>query len=381
MKNKISITLLILSILSIPGFGQKLNSYASGSEIPGYGLQLWLRADTGVILDGSKVTRWKDLSGNGNDAVEADTSRQPLIVNDELNGKPVISFDGTYDRLGFTGSKRMTQISLFTVFKNKSGALGSNPPGFILTLGPGGTYAANEHFAIKMRGMDDGDDDIIVGTEDHNDYIKATGPGIAKYDEWRNINIVRDLTVSNTTLRWNGMDATITASGSGIAISVPLGDSTASGGGIGSTDNFPDLGTVQAKCDIAEIIVYDAVLSNSDRLLIENYLKDKYNLTDSSVTSTDNLTKEYKGFYLNQNYPNPFSSSTLISYSISQPSHVTLTVFDYQGREVAMLVDKVQTPGSYEVEFNRGNLAGGIYFLNLSAGNLSENKKIIILEQ
>ena len=348
------------------------------SEIPGKRLQLWLRADTGLVFNGSKLSRWMDQSGNGNDAIESDTSRQPVLVNNVINNKPVISFDGVNDRLGFTGSKKMSQISLFMVFNNRSGASGSNPPGFVLTFGPGGPYAANEHFAIKMRGMDNGDNDIIVGTEDHNDYVLFTGQNIAKYNEWRNIFIVRDKTVSNTTLWWNGVSAPPTPSGSNLTISIPLGDSTASGGGIGSTDNFPDLGRVLAKCDIAEIIVYDTVLSDPDQSTIEKYLSNKYNITVTGVEDSQNKNIP-ESYTLYQNYPNPFNPSTTIKYSIPQASFVTLNIYDILGREVTSLVNEEKTAGSYQVQFDARLLASGVYFYKIQAGSYIQTKKMILL--
>jgi Secretion system C-terminal sorting domain len=349
------------------------------SDIPGKRLQLWLKADTGIVFNGSKISRWKDQSGNGNDAIESDTSRQPVLVNNVINNRPVIRFDGINDRLGFTGSKRMKQISLFMVFENKSGASGSNPPGFILTLGPSGPYAANEHFAIKMRGMDNSDNDIIVGTEDHNDYVVFAGTNIAKYNEWRNVTIVRDETVSNTTLRWNGIDSPGAPSGSNISVSVPLGDSTASGGGIGSTDNFPNLGTVLAKCDIAEIIVYDTVLSNSDRASIEKYLNDKYNITITGINDLKNRNMP-GGFLLNQNYPNPFNPTTTIKYSVPFNSLVAIKVYDILGREVETLVNEEKAPGNYSVEFNASKLSSGVYFYRMQAGNFISTKKLILMK-
>ncbi len=351
---------------------------AAPSEIPITKLQLWLRDDTGLVFNGSKVSRWMDQSGNGNDAIETDTSRQPVLINNVLNNKPVISFDGVNDRLGFTGSKKMSQISLFMVFNNRSGASGSNPPGFVLSFGPGGPFVANEHFAIKMRGMDNGDNDIIVGTEDHNDYVEFTGQDIAKYNEWRNIFIVRDKTVSNTTLVWNGVSAPSSPSGSNISISVPLGDSTASGGGIGSTDNFPNLGRVLAKCDIAEIIVYDTVLSASDRLSIEKYLNDKYNI---AVTAVDDQISQSipERFILDQNYPNPFNPSTTIKFSIPQASFVTLKIYDILGREVTSLVNEEKTAGSYQIQFYAETLASGIYFYKIEAGSYTQTKKMMLL--
>ncbi len=311
--------------------------------------------------------------------LRSDTSRQPVLVNDVINNKPVISFDGVNDRLGFTGSKKMSQISLFMVFNNRSGASGSNPPGFVLTFGPGGPYAANEHFAIKMRGMDNGDNDIIVGTEDHNDYVVFTGQNIAKYNEWRNIFVVRDKTVSNTTLWWNGVSAPSSASGANISISVPLGDSTASGGGIGSTDNFPDLGRVLAKCDIAEIIVYDTILSDPDRLSIEKYLSNKYNITVTGVEDSQNKNIP-ENYTLYQNYPNPFNPSTTIKYSIPQASFVTLKIYDILGREVTSLVNGDKPAGTYNVEFRGSNLSSGVYFYRLQAGSFTQTKKFILMK-
>jgi hypothetical protein len=89
--------------------------------IPIDGLQLWLKADAGVTLNGSNVSKWADQSGNGNEAIQPDSPHQPLLVKDGLNGKPTIRFDGLDDRLGLTGSKHMSQISFFMVFRMNPG--------------------------------------------------------------------------------------------------------------------------------------------------------------------------------------------------------------------------------------------------------------------
>ena len=350
------------------------------TEIPSNGLQLWLKADAGVMSEATTINRWMDQSGNGNDVIQSVSGRQPFLVSSELNGKPVVRFDGEDDRLGFTGSTPMDQISLFLVFKNKSGAQQSDPtlPGFILNLGPSGAFVADEHLAIKMRGFTDDDNTINIGTGDPTGLVKATATGIAVYDEWRNISVVRDRTLFNTTLRWNGTDALITTIGLDGPVSVPLGDPKGSGGGLGSTDNFPGLGTVVAKCDIAELIVYDTVLSEDERTSVEHYLAEKYNLL--VVTGTDNQisTGSADGFALHQNYPNPFSTATTFEYRIPQPSRVTLQVFDVLGRQVIPLVDEEQAEGIHEVEFNRGNLPDGLYYYRLTAGSLSDTKKLLI---
>ena len=77
-------------------------------------------------------------------------------------------------------------------------------------------------------------------------------------------------------------------------------------------------------------------------------------------------------FSLNQNYPNPFNPSTTIEYSIpgrgeSNSSHVKLAVYDVLGREVAVIVNQVQTAGKYAYQFNAENLPSGIYFSRLTS--------------
>jgi hypothetical protein len=83
-------------------------------------------------------------------------------------------------------------------------------------------------------------------------------------------------------------------------------------------------------------------------------------------------------FYLSQNYPNPFNPTTKIKFTISDLRFTTLKVYDVLGREVTTLVNEEKQPGVYEVEFNAGNLASGIYYYQLKAGEFLETKKMIL---
>ncbi len=91
-------------------------------------------------------------------------------------------------------------------------------------------------------------------------------------------------------------------------------------------------------------------------------------------------------FKLYQNYPNPFNPVTKIKYSLQVETlratslqNVTLKIYDVLGREVAILVNKEQPPGVYEVEWDAGSISSGIYFYELRTGNFVSIKKMIIL--
>ena len=87
-----------------------------------------------------------------------------------------------------------------------------------------------------------------------------------------------------------------------------------------------------------------------------------------------------EAFHLNQNYPNPFNPETKISYSIPRDEVVLLKVYNLLGAEICTLVNKKQSAGSYEILFNAVNLASGVYFYNLTAGNYNEAKKLIVVK-
>ncbi|HSR17693.1 MAG TPA: T9SS type A sorting domain-containing protein [Ignavibacteriaceae bacterium] len=85
-------------------------------------------------------------------------------------------------------------------------------------------------------------------------------------------------------------------------------------------------------------------------------------------------------FKLSQNYPNPFNPSTKIRYEIPTESKVLIKIYDILGREVAMLINDFQKAGRYQVEWNAGNLASGVYFYSIKAGDFHSVKKLMLLK-
>ena len=82
---------------------------------------------------------------------------------------------------------------------------------------------------------------------------------------------------------------------------------------------------------------------------------------------------------LDQNYPNPFTHSTTVSYQIAQPGPVRLYVFDMLGREVARVVDEVQPAGRYEAKIRLEDLPNGVYLYEFRAGKYSAVRRMVLL--
>jgi photosystem II stability/assembly factor-like uncharacterized protein len=101
----------------------------------------------------------------------------------------------------------------------------------------------------------------------------------------------------------------------------------------------------------------------------------------------DNIPTAFK---LYQNYPNPFNPVTKIKFDISQSvilknevtknPFITLKIFDILGHEVATLINEELKPGSYENEWNATDYPSGIYFYQLSEGEFSDKKKLVLIK-
>lgn len=83
-------------------------------------------------------------------------------------------------------------------------------------------------------------------------------------------------------------------------------------------------------------------------------------------------------YVLEQNFPNPFNPTTVISYHIPITGIVTLKVFDVLGREVTTLVSEEQSTGWKRVRWDAKDVSSGIYFYKLQSGTFVETKKIIV---
>jgi hypothetical protein len=83
-------------------------------------------------------------------------------------------------------------------------------------------------------------------------------------------------------------------------------------------------------------------------------------------------------FDLYQNFPNPFSASTSIPYTIHAPGEYRMQLFSIDGRELATLHSGRMEPGDYTLSFHPQGLPAGVYFIRFSGRQNSEQQMMII---
>ncbi len=95
-------------------------------------------------------------------------------------------------------------------------------------------------------------------------------------------------------------------------------------------------------------------------------------LDSITVTNPVSVEPEHQPtmYTLNQNYPNPFSTSTSITFTLSHSSsNVSLKIFDALGREVQTIINGVLSQGEKTAHFTPLTLNGGTYFYQLRIGS------------
>ena len=78
------------------------------------------------------------------------------------------------------------------------------------------------------------------------------------------------------------------------------------------------------------------------------------------------------------NYPNPFSRSTTIGYTLPESADVTLTVIDLLGREVITIDEGRKTAGTWQVSLDSDQLSSGVYLYRLKAGDNVETRRMML---
>ncbi|HNS17895.1 MAG TPA: lectin like domain-containing protein [Bacteroidales bacterium] len=114
-----------------------------------------------------------------------------------------------------------------------------------------------------------------------------------------------------------------------------------------------------------------------------------WNIDDVELYALENVVTHVQdepahSFRLLGNHPNPFCENTQITYELSNPSHITLTIHTLDGRLVRTLLNRTETPGVKLIAWDGKDMSGcrvkpGVYVYRLTAGDRSFHKKMILL--
>ena len=215
------------------------------------GLKLWLKADALALTDNSPVDAWADASGSTNGVAQVTGMKMPTFKTNVLNGLPVVRFDGIDD----------------TLFRLAAA-------GFACTQGHAIFAVLNPTSAVAY-GM------AVVTNYQANELRQSGAGGVA---EWMiPSGFIQVDSADDLTGLWKVWTGTYSVAAQTLELAInSVSQGTQNDPGplgvgdiyIGSrTDTYHWLG------DIAEVLVYDAALSATDRQNIENYLIAKYALS------------------------------------------------------------------------------------------------------
>jgi hypothetical protein len=79
-------------------------------------------------------------------------------------------------------------------------------------------------------------------------------------------------------------------------------------------------------------------------------------------------------------YPNPFNAATDIVYAIRHTGHVSLSIFNVLGQQVATPVNEIQLVGAHSIHFTPQSLPSGLYFYRLDANGSTTVKTMLLLK-
>ncbi len=102
------------------------------------------------------------------------------------------------------------------------------------------------------------------------------------------------------------------------------------------------------------------------------------NISNTITISNIGIT-EQSGIEINLNVqPNPFQTTTTITYTLNNTENTLIRVLDVTAREVKVLVNQLQFAGNHTLVFDAGNLQSGLYYLDIKIGNKNYLRKIIL---
>ncbi len=103
------------------------------------------------------------------------------------------------------------------------------------------------------------------------------------------------------------------------------------------------------------------------------------NTAAATVTATSLLTPELRALNL-KNFPNPFKSTTQISFELIKPMYVSLKVYDINGKEITQLIHENRFAGKHVISFDASSLPAGIYYTTLKTKEFTKTIQMMVIK-
>jgi hypothetical protein len=250
----------------------------------------WDAADHGSISAPAGVSEWRDKSGNGKTLSQSTQANRPTLTLNALNGLPVVTFDGTNDVLNAATASDWTFLhnsTGSTVIAVVKVGTTSNPNAAYLFLGNNGTSSGSIGYALYFddTAADSANDrlasNITNGTPAFPS-VSNINDNVFTFNTPHVVSAVSDpsnATAANRQFAYIDSGSALNSNTFTQAVSTSAPTYTLQLGSAGNT-------ILLFKGYVAEVCIFNRILSNADRLRVEGYMVWKWGLR-SSVSATN----------------------------------------------------------------------------------------------
>lgn len=239
---------------------------------------LWLDASYGITTSGSGISGWADRSGNNNNAAQANALLQPNVYNASMNGYPTVEFDNdqtNYDYMVIPDNaslEGMSGLTGFVVYRLNSGTAQAAPRCF---LGKRDGVDIREAYAwfVHTQGMGIGQKLDIDGTGDRAGSSTLISTGVTNLNGFTYHGAAPSN--SQDQVLYNGNVAVGNAAETSTSIPNYTSDLY-----LGTLRGHTGSGVNASRLNgsMAEIILYNQVLNDAQRIIVNNYLAARYDI-------------------------------------------------------------------------------------------------------
>lgn len=241
-----------------------IQSDPNSLPVPRNGLSLWLKSDFGLVLNGTRVSRWSDLSGSAtaNDAVQNTNANRPVFLSSAVNGMPAVNFNGTSHFLNLTsGLTDLTSgFACFAVIKPTGTTAG--------TILSSGNVGPSDVVTIQTNNTQ-GQFTAYSGTTASS---LVTGSSALTFNRFQSLDAVHS-GMGSATMSVNSTQAAAGAVQNLLNVNRTLNY-------IGSDS----LTTGFWKGQLAELLCYSRTVTVSEQAAIQAYLASRYQLSTAIAT-------------------------------------------------------------------------------------------------